>query len=193
MSAKLASPKSLAGVTGNYAGLLTDIKQRIRTAQLRTAMAGNASLLMLYWEIGSMLSERQKKDGWGAAVLPRLAADLHNELPEVKGFSARNLRRMIQFNQEYPGLFPIWPLPVAKSEAAAKEISIWPRPVAKLKTSPRPRKKRPPVVAQSAASPDDVSIWQRAVAQLPWAHNVILIGLILCEDIVGDSIKQNAS
>jgi len=32
----------------NYAGLLADIKQRIRTAQVRTAMAGNAGMLMLY-------------------------------------------------------------------------------------------------------------------------------------------------
>jgi hypothetical protein len=28
---------------GNYAGLLADIKQRIRTAQVRTAMAANAT------------------------------------------------------------------------------------------------------------------------------------------------------
>jgi hypothetical protein len=86
-----------AATTRNYPGLLADIKQRIRTAQMRTAMAGNASMLMLYWEIGGVLAKRQKNEGWGAAVLPRLAADLHNDLPEVKGFSARNLRLMIQF------------------------------------------------------------------------------------------------
>ena len=47
-------------------------------------MAGNASMLMLYWEIGGVLAERQKNEGWGAAVLPRLATDLHNDLPEVR-------------------------------------------------------------------------------------------------------------
>ena len=72
--------------TGNYPGLLADIKQRIRTAQMRTAMAGNASMLMLYWEIGGVLARRQKNQGWGAAVLPRLATDLHNDLPEVRAF-----------------------------------------------------------------------------------------------------------
>jgi len=164
-----------SATAANYAGLLADIKQRIRTAQVRASMAANASMLMLYWEIGGMLAERQKKEGWGAAVLPRLASDLHNDLPEVKGFSARNLRRMIQFHHEYPRLFSIWPPPVAKSEATMDETVIWPRPVAKLETSPVSHKKGPlpesPLPVESAAA----QIWQRAVAQMTWAHNVILI------------------
>jgi hypothetical protein len=115
MSRLIPKNKPISSATaGNYAGLLADIKQRIRTAQVRTAMAGNASMLMLYWEIGGVLAERQKNEGWGAAVLPRLATDLHNDLPEVKGFSARNMRRMIQFHHEYPKIFSIWPPPVAK-------------------------------------------------------------------------------
>ena len=97
MTKKPAKAKTLAATAGDYASLLSDLKQRIRAAQVRTAMASNASMLLLYWEIGGVLAERQKTEGWGAAVLPRLADDLHNELPEVKGFSARNMRRMIQF------------------------------------------------------------------------------------------------
>jgi predicted nuclease of restriction endonuclease-like (RecB) superfamily len=174
MSKPINKPISTA-TAGNYAGLLADIKQRIRTAQVRTAMAGNASMLMLYWEIGGQLAERQKQEGWGAAVLPRLATDLHNDLPEVKGFSARNMRRMIQFHQEYPRLFSIWPLTVAKSEANLEETVIWPRPVAKLETSPASHKKGQTSVAQLPAESDAAQIWQRAVAQLTWAHNVILI------------------
>ena len=94
---------------GNYPGLLADIKQRIRAAQVRAAMAGNAHMLLLYWEIGRELAKRQQQEGWGAAVLPRLAADLRNELPDVKGFSSRNLKRMVQFFREYPSLFAIGP------------------------------------------------------------------------------------
>jgi len=53
MSKPIQKNKPISSATaGNYAGLLADIKQRIRTAQVRTAMAGNASMLMLYWEIG---------------------------------------------------------------------------------------------------------------------------------------------
>ena len=147
-----------SATTGNYAGLLADIKQRIRAAQVRTAMAGNASMLMLYWEIGGVLAERQKIEGWGAAVLPRLATDLHNDLPEVKGFSARNLRLMIQFFDEYPAFGPIWQ-----------------RAVAKLSDDPIGGKKGQPSVTQLPAESAAAQIWQRAVAQLTWAHNVILI------------------
>src|SRR5450631_4501465 len=131
MNKRIPKNKPISPVAaGNYARLLTDIKQRIRTAQVRTAMAGNASMLMLYWEIGGVLAERQKKEGWGAAVLPRLATDLHNDLPELKGFSERNLKRMVQFFREYPTLF-----------------EFGPRPVAQLANDPFARTKGPPPVA----------------------------------------------
>jgi len=159
MSKLTPKNKPISSATaGNYAGLLADIKQRIRTAQVRTAMAGNASMLMLYWEIGGVLAERQKIEGWGTAVLPRLATDLHNDLPEVKGFSARNLRLMIQFFDEYPAFGPIWQ-----------------RAVAKLSDDPTGDKKEPTPMSQLPAESADAQIWQRAVAQLTWAHNVILI------------------
>jgi len=65
-----------------YAGLLSDIKQRVCHAQTRAVLAVNAELIRLYWEIGALIDSRQKKEGWGAGVIPRLAVDLHNDLPE---------------------------------------------------------------------------------------------------------------
>jgi predicted nuclease of restriction endonuclease-like (RecB) superfamily len=87
-----------------YPGLLADIKHRIGQAQTRAVLAVNAELIRLYWEIGQMLHAKQKTEGWGAAVIPRLALDIRNELPEVKGFSERNIKRMLAFYREYPGL-----------------------------------------------------------------------------------------
>lgn len=88
-----------------YADLLASIKQRIRIAQTRAVLSVNAELIRLYWELGQMLDARQKKEGWGAGVIPRLAQDIRNELPEVKGFSERNIKLMVQFYREYPSLF----------------------------------------------------------------------------------------
>ena len=88
-----------------YPGLLADIKQRIGQAQTRAILAVNQALLVLYWDIGELIHARQKQQGWGAAVIPRLAKDLHNELPEEKGFSERNIKLMVQFYREYPALF----------------------------------------------------------------------------------------
>ena len=86
----------------DYAALLTDIRQRVRLVQTRAVMAVNAELIRLYWEIGALIAGRQQQEGWGAGVIPRLARDLHNELPEEKGFSERNIKRMLAFYREYP-------------------------------------------------------------------------------------------
>src|SRR5256885_16651771 len=88
----------------DYPALLADIKQRVRHAQTHAMLAVNAELIRLYWDIGALIDQRQKREGWGAAVIPRLAKDLHNELPEEKGFSERNIKRMLAFYREYPSL-----------------------------------------------------------------------------------------
>ena len=103
----------------HYPALLADIKQRIRQAQTRAVLAVNAELIRLYWEIGQALDAQQKTEGWGAGVIPRLAQDLRNELPEEKGFSERNIKRMLAFYREYRELQFV-PQPVAQIEAAAK-------------------------------------------------------------------------
>jgi hypothetical protein len=99
--------------------LLADIRQRVRHAQVRAVPAVNAELIRLYWEIGALIDSRQQIEGWGSAVIPRLARDLHNELPEEKGFSERNIKRMLAFFREYPHLSFV-PQPVAQSEAFPK-------------------------------------------------------------------------
>lgn len=104
------TPVSLA----DYANLLGRIKARIRQAQARAVLAANAEMVRLYWDVGRMLDERQEHEGWGAAVIPRLARDLHNELPEIKGFSERNLKRMLRFYRSYPAPESIVPRAVAQ-------------------------------------------------------------------------------
>ncbi len=84
-----------------YRDLLREIKTRVRTGQHRAALSAHAEMIAMYWDIGRMIAARQKEEGWGAGVIPRLAADLKNELPEEKGFSERNLKRMLRFFQEY--------------------------------------------------------------------------------------------
>ena len=96
--------RSVPLVSANYATLLGDIKQRVRYGQTRAVLAVNAELIRLYWDIGALIHARQQREGWGAGVIPRLARDLHNELPEEKGFSERNIKRMLAFYREYPYL-----------------------------------------------------------------------------------------
>lgn len=46
--------------------------------------------------------QQQKKEGWGAKVIDRLAADLKSEFPDLKGLSLRNLKYMRVFAEAWP-------------------------------------------------------------------------------------------
>ncbi|WP_263494812.1 DUF1016 N-terminal domain-containing protein [Mesorhizobium sp. CO1-1-8] len=48
-----------------YAPLLSELKQRIRTARLRAALSVNEELILLYWSIGRDILNRQSDPGWG--------------------------------------------------------------------------------------------------------------------------------
>jgi predicted nuclease of restriction endonuclease-like (RecB) superfamily len=85
----------------NYAELLTEIKQRIRSAQYEALKAVNHEHISLYWDIGKMIVVRQKGDSWGKSIVERLAADLQKEFPGVAGFSARNIWHMRNFFVTY--------------------------------------------------------------------------------------------
>ena len=85
-----------------YASLLAELKERIRTARLRAAVAVNEELILLYWSIGRDILDRQTAAGWGARVIDRLAADLRRDFPEMTGLSPRNLKYMRTFAEAFP-------------------------------------------------------------------------------------------
>ncbi len=84
-----------------YAELLEQLKLRIRSARLQAALAVNRELIRLYWEIGQSILERQEREGWGAKVIERLAADLRREFPDMRGLSRANLFYMRAFAEAY--------------------------------------------------------------------------------------------
>jgi predicted nuclease of restriction endonuclease-like (RecB) superfamily len=81
---------------------LRDLKERIRSAQVRAALSVNRELVLLYWQLGQDILTRQRQQGWGAKVIDRLASDLQKEFPDMKGFSPRNLKYMRAFAEAYP-------------------------------------------------------------------------------------------
>src|SRR4051794_9684652 len=85
-----------------YEAFLGELKERIQTAQLRASLAVNREMITLYWRIGTDILVRQKEHGWGAKVIDRLAQDLRREIPNVEGFSPRNLKYMRAFARAWP-------------------------------------------------------------------------------------------
>ena len=85
-----------------YAVWLDELKARIHAAQQQATLAVNRELVLLYWQIGCDILDRQDRDGWGAKVIERLAQDLRSAFPEMKGFSPRNLKYMRTFAAAWP-------------------------------------------------------------------------------------------
>ena len=94
------SPRT--ALPSDYAAILDDLKQRIQQERLRTVMAANAAMVLLYWDIGRTILERQDREGWGARVIDRLSTDLREAFPDMQGLSPRNLKYMRAFAAAWP-------------------------------------------------------------------------------------------
>jgi predicted nuclease of restriction endonuclease-like (RecB) superfamily len=130
-----------------YTSLFSEIKDRIRQAQVKATLAVNAQMIALYWDIGKMISERQNAEGWGTNVIRRLSIDLKNELPELKGFSTRNLEYMLRFANEY---------------------SILQQPVAEFKYT---ENQNDIISQQAVAELENLQL----LLSIPWGHNLLLM------------------
>ncbi len=148
-----------SNLPAEFPDLLREIKVRIQQAQARAVLTVNSELVRLYWDIGHLIARRQQEEGWGAAVIPRLANELRNELPEEKGFSERNLKYMIRFYREYV------------------DIPIVQQPAAQLRSRSSPRKVQQPA-AQSLTTRNAVKS-EPSVASIlwsiPWFHHIVLM------------------
>lgn len=93
-----------SAIPKGYEVWLAGLKTRISSARQRATLAVNQELVRLYHQIGTEILERQARQGWGAKVIDRLAADLQASFPEMKGFSSRNLKYMKYFAQLCPAV-----------------------------------------------------------------------------------------
>ena len=96
------SKGTIPALPEGYADWLTQLKGDITQARQRAALAVNAELVQLYHRLGSEIQQRQEAHGWGAKVIERLARDLKDAFPEMKGWSASNLKYMRFFAQHCP-------------------------------------------------------------------------------------------
>ena len=140
--------KPSAALPVGYANLLTDLKARVRAAQLRAAVSVNRELILLYWDIGKIIVEAQNTKGYGKQVVEQLAEDLHTAFPKMDGFSPRNVWRMRAF-------YLAWTDESQKHQQPAGNLDskILPQLVAELD-------------GQNLPQP---------VAEIPWGHNVWLL------------------
>ncbi|CAN5280180.1 hypothetical protein BH20VER2_BH20VER2_00910 [soil metagenome] len=167
----------VAALPATYAALLTGIKERVQQARLRAHLAVNRELVVLYWQIGRDIVSRQKREGWGKAVIERLGADIQKAFPGIEGFSTRNIWRMRAFYLAYaqlaeflsPPVTELLPEPLAVTVSGTGSAQILPEPLAELR--------------KTGSAPETPEKPPQAVAELPppellgitWYHNVTLL------------------
>jgi hypothetical protein len=93
--------KTKLPLSREYAEFVSELKTRIQSARISAARSVNRDLILLYWDIGRGILERQEKLGWGQSVVEMLAHDLQKAFPGISGFSARNLWDMRRFYAVY--------------------------------------------------------------------------------------------
>ncbi len=96
-----AEPTS-ALLPSGYSEFLVDLKNRVRTAQLKAAVTVNSGMIQLYWDVGRAILKQQAEKGWGAKIIDQLGSDLQREFPGQTGYSTRNLKYMRAFADAWP-------------------------------------------------------------------------------------------
>lgn len=146
-----------------YINWLKQLKERVRSAQIKAALKVNAELLALYWDIGKEILDKETNAGWGDKLVEQLAKDLSAEFPEVKGFSRRNLfyaKKFVDF----------W----SASELVQQAVAL-------IKTdrtvqqavAQKPQKKLPKDVAKFGQQ--TVAQIPAFLSNIPWGHHLQII------------------
>ena len=162
---KKVSDTSLT-INADYRQFVEELKARVIGARTSAARAVTHDAILLYWDIGRGIVEKQKAHGWGDSVVEMVAADLRRAFPEMSGFSPRNVWDMRRFYATYSA-------PEIHSQAV-REIGHAP-------SNPKLRQ----VVAESAASKNpplvkteesvDEQFLRQLVAEIPWGQNLLIL------------------
>lgn len=135
----------------DYSAWLKELKVKIRSTQIRAALAASRELLLFYWELGGDISRKLEETNWGAKVIDQLAKDLRSEFPDIRGFSRRNL----YYTKKFYEVFSSFP----------DDTQIVPRSGAQIGSETVPRGGAQTVPA----------IVHQVGGQLPWSHIKILL------------------
>ena len=144
----------------DYQAFLETLKARILQARTQAARAVNRELVLLYWDIGRGVVEKQQHAGWGDAVVERLAADLRSDFPEMRGFSNANVWRMKQF-------YLVHATPEFLAQAVRELKKSGPFLEQPVPQTTPPAALTPAFLAQAV---------RELVAAIPWGHHVFMMG-----------------
>ena len=151
-----------------YRRFIEQLKARVLSARVSAARAVNCDLILLYWDIGRAIVEKQKLLNWGDSVVEMVAKDLQKEFPAMAGFSQANVWRMRQLHLVYSSEAIL-----AQAERELKNRVPGQGTPSFLEQGVTKGTK---VRTASADSPNLAQVVRDLVAAVPWGHHVLLLG-----------------
>jgi len=141
-----------------YRQFIGQLKERVLSARLSATRAVNCDMILLYWDIGHGIVEKQQALGWGESVVETVASDLQQAFPATTGFSPRNLRDMKRLYLTYADV-TIWRQVVAKLPRGAEAGDTEVRPQA----------------AATLTNETVIELLRQLVAKIPWGQNLLIL------------------
>ena len=81
----------------NFNRIIELIEQRKNNAYMKI----NEELILMYLDVGNFLYDLQQKSKYGDKITTKAAEYMKNNHPNIRGFTKRNIERMIQFYKTY--------------------------------------------------------------------------------------------
>ena len=166
--------------TPEYRQFIEDLKGRVTAARISAGRAVNRDLILLYWDIGRAIVEKQQALSWGESVVEMISADLRQAFPGMSGFLPRNVWYMRRFYEAYSN--PEFLAQAARDIGHGERNQILPQAVAdlqgKVKTSEVTILRQP--AAEFKLGDDGVSaeFLPQLVAEIPWGHHRLILDKI---------------
>ena len=121
-------------------------------------------MILLYWDIGRGIVEKQEALGWGKSVVETPSRDLKIEFPQMTGFSSDNLWRMRQFYSGYSS-----PEFLSQAREGLNQLKI----VEFLEqTVPESQNRIAKEILEHAVPENLAQVVRDLVALVPWGHHV---------------------
>ena len=156
-------------ITPEYRQFNEELKSRVISARISAARRVNHELILLYWDIGRGIVEKQQALGWGESVVEMIAADLQRAFPSMSGFSPRNVWDMRRLYEAYSA--PEFLASAVRGPSQREANSILRQPVAELEEG----KIWPPPVANIGGDDDPGQFLRQLVAEITWGQNLLIL------------------
>ncbi len=128
-----------------YKVWISEIKEKISSAQIKASLSVNREMLGLYWEIGKSISEKLGNSDWGSKIIETMSKDLQKSFQNLEGFSKRNLMFMRQW-------FDFYQMPDNEVITIMKQV-----------------------VSQLHLPMENPIKLQSLTTMIPWGHNILII------------------